>query len=464
MQAMKMLQETSLELEQQLKQEMEHNPALEVKSNMEILAGNPMEDTISKGEYEDDRAAEVVAHDENLMDAARENLAGDTALDENSISTWTPDDEEKRRLFLSSLSTQESPQEMLLDQIKDVVQDEDSPLFDACREVLGNLDDNGYLTASNDEIANGAGVDAETAEKAVHIIQSFTPDGIGGRNLREVLLLQLEHKREKGSLAWDIVDKYLEDLGRNRLQLIANALYAEVAEIQEAADRIKQLNPKPGLALASSTAPIVIPEVEILRNNDGKLVARLTKGTTPEVSIAPDYEKMQSDKSISKDARAEITDYINAVKQIMKSLEFRKSTIERIADALIFLQADFFEKGKTALKPLVMATVADILELHETTISRAIANKYVRTPFGLFPLKYFFRPGYDNAEGDSVSSTVVKFKIKELVRREDKTKPLSDNKIAEILSKDGIEIARRTIAKYREEDGIPAASLRKTHI
>lgn len=466
MQAMKLLQATTQELEQQLKQEMMTNPAIEFSSGMEVLAGNPLEDSLGKGDYEEDRAANLAEHDENLADAAFLAKDGGNPIDESSTTTWSADQEEKRQHFFNSLTAPPSFQELLLQQLRDAVEDDKSPLFKACQEVLGNIDDSGYLRASDNEIAAGAGIPLETATKAVDIIRTFTPAGIGGRNLREVLLLQLERNREKGSLAWDIVDKHLNDLARNKIPQIAKDIDADVSEVQDAITRIRELNPRPGREVSEKAAPTIIPEVTIFKNADGEWDSSLTNEAFPQVTISPDYEAMQHDKSLNKEDRAFVTKKIEEGKQLINCLDFRKTTIERIADALINLQPDFFNRGESGLKPMVMSEVADLIGVHESTVSRAISNKYLRTPWGVYSFRFFFSTGYkqeDMPNDAAVSNHVIKNRIREMIEHEDPQKPLSDQKLAELLSANGVTIARRTVAKYREEIGLPAASLRKIH-
>lgn len=469
-QSMKILQSTAQELEVQIREEMLQNPVIELTNPMEVLAGNPLEDCNAKASndkdgnnYDNDRAAEIAERDENLADSAWDSFGSDEPFDEQASSNWTSSSEDKRRHFFNSLSSDKSLPEILLEQLNEAVPDDSSPLYKACREILYNLVSNGYLDASDEEIAKGAGVTLETAVQAVKIVQSFSPPGIGAHDLREALLLQLERNNEKGSLAWEIADKYLLELSQNKIPQIAKTLDADIDEIQTAFARIKKLDPKPGHAVASTRAPIIIPDIIISRGRDGEWKATPNTDAFPSVTISKEYEEIQKDKSLNQEFKAFLDEKIKTAKQLIHNLDYRKSTIERIADALIIFQHDFFENGESALKPLVMSTVADSLDLHETTISRAIANKYVRTPYGVFSFKHFFTTGYGDLDGQSVSSRAVIIKITELVNAEDKSKPLSDQKISEILSKDGLDVARRTVAKYRDLEGIPAASLRKIH-
>ena len=444
LQTLKFLQTSSMELEQVLKEAMLANPVLELSSPAEILAGDPVQEAAS------------------LANSSKD----DDYQDDNG--TWSEEAEKKRNYFFNSLTTEESLLEYLRRQLDelDTLRRQDgshNELYTACLEVLGNLDDNGYLRASDQEIAQGAGTDAETAAKAVKIVQSLNPPGICARDLRETLLLQMERKREKGSIAWEIVDRHLEELGRNHVPQIAKELGVDISEVQEAIAHIRSFSPKPGQSVSGGSAPVVLPEVTVSRRENGDLEIMPGDAAFPTVTINEDYEKRQQDKKISKEERAFLTKSIEEGRQIISSLEYRKSTIQRIAEEIVHFQAEFFEGGPSRLKPLLMSTVADRMGIHEATVSRAVANKYMKTPFGLFPFRYFFTQGINNASGDDISAQSVRSRIAALVGREDEQHPLSDQKIADILAKDGLNVARRTVAKYREEEGIPAASLRRVH-
>ncbi len=441
LQTLKYLQASSIELEQMLKELVLTNPVLEVSSPLEILAGDPVQE------------AAMLQHSSD---------------DDRQRTEWNADDEEKRNYFFNSLTSEVSMQELLQRQLDEIEGMRDrngdrTPLFDVCIEVLGNLDDNGYLCATDQEIAAGAGTDIETAEKAVSIVQSLNPPGIAGHDLRETLLLQMERRREKGSIAWEIVDKHLDELARNRVPQIAKELDVDISEVQEALERIRSYDPRPGQALSSRTAPVVVPEVNVVRKRRGQWEVVPGDAAFPSVVISDEYEKMQQDKSLPREDRAFLGRSIEEGRQIIGSLDYRKSTIEKIAVEIVHFQREFFENGPASLKPLLMSTVADRLGIHEATVSRAVANKYMRTPFGVFAFRYFFTQGIACSDGGDVSSRAIRARISALVAREDEAHPLSDQKIADILAKDGFCVARRTVAKYREEEGIPATSLRRVH-
>ena len=462
LQALQILQEATLELQQRITSELNVNPVLEVTGNgLEQLAGNPLEDS-GLGSQNDEHAAQLAEYDESMVDAVRE--IGDEGLFRDALAgvAYDEDAEERRQHFFNSLSSEATLQDRLLEQLRDVVQD-DPHWVRICTEVLGNLDDAGYLQAGDDDIARGAGVSLAEAQRAVAIVQSLEPAGIGARDLRECLLLQLERNRERGSIAWDIVDRHLDDLARNRLPQLAKSLDADLSEIQAAAERIRSLDPRPGHALAATPVNYIVPEVVIELGPDGRWQVRMNRWTTPRLGLVQRYVDMLQEPSVPAEVKQFLREKMASAKTLMNALGERQATIERIAWVLVEMQGDFLREGPGKLRPLTMQQVAEELELHETTISRAVANKYVQTPHGLFSFRHFFTTGYQGSDGEALSSRAVKEKIVALVAQEAKAKPLSDQKIAELLAKEGLTVARRTVAKYREEEGIPAASLRRVH-
>lgn len=465
-QTMELLQKPSLELEQWLTQKMETNPVLEVRNLHEEEIGNPLEEANERTERNDDLIAEAIENDENNWEEAIINGSkdNDEPMDYDPGEKWDEDREEKYRHFVNSQTRPPSFQEALMEQLRDAVDQEKEPtLFRACMEVLGNLDDNGYLDATHEEIAKGAEVNLEIVARAIKIVQSFTPAGLATKDLRECLLSQLERNREKGSIAWDIVDKHLEDLGRNRIPLIAKEVDAEISEVMEAWERIKQLDPRPGRALVTKEAPHIIPDFKVVKRKDGHWDVEPSKYAFPEVGLDEKYLTLQKDKTLSVQDRSYLRRMTEEANSLIQQLEYRKSTIEKVALCILAHQLDFFERGQAYLKPMKMSDIANELNVHDTTISRAVANKYLDTPYGIRKFKDFFSTGYSNNEGEDVSSKVIQQKISEYISMENSAKPLSDQKIADMLQRDGFTVARRTVAKYREAAGFLAASQRKIH-
>ncbi len=457
------LQEPALELQQRIEAELVQNPVLEITGNShEISAG----DLMGEAQYPStsmDSAARMVEKDESLTDQVREDWEDGVLPDMADGQRFDSDSEERRRHFFDSLSTEPSFLDSLHEQLMDVIPPEREDLAQATETVLGNLDDTGYLKASDAEIAAGANVPLEVAQEAVKCVQHLDPPGLAARDLRECLLLQLERSREKGSLAWDIVDRHLDELARNHIPRIAKELDAEVAEIQEAVERIRRLEPRPGRLLSPKTAAIVEPDLIFEKDPQGEWTVRLNRELIPRLGISTMYTDMLKSTDMSSDDRKYLKQQIASGNTFINAISVRMSTLEKLGHEIIEYQSDFLEAGPEALHPLTMRQVAEDLELHETTISRAVAGKYARTPHGLVALRDFFAAGYQSAMGDDVSSRAVIAKITAIVNGEPSDKPYSDQKIVELLAKEGLNIARRTVAKYREEAGIPAASLRKIH-
>ena len=465
-QTMNLLQKPSLELEQELAQKMQLNPVLVVDNRREVTIGNPSEEVNERSERNDDIVAAAIENDENNWEEAVINSEEHNAepMDYDPGSSWDEDREERYRHYVDSQTRPVSVQEALMEQLRDAVdQDKQPDLFQACLEVLGNLDKNGWLDATDEQIAQGAKVDLQTVSRAIKVVQSLTPAGLAARDLRECLLIQLERSREKGSIAWDIVDKHLEDLGHNRIPQIAKAVDADISEVNEALERIKQLDPRPGRTLDNDEAPNIIADFKVIKRPDGHWDVVPNDYAFPEVSLDEYYVNQQKDKSISADYRAYLRQMIDEANSLIQQLEFRKTTIEKVAVCIVAHQIEFFERGPKYLKPMKMSDIADELDVHETTISRAVANKYLDTPYGILEFKYFFSTGYSSSEGEEVSNRVVQNKIREYIEAENKDKPLSDQKIADMLIRDGFNVARRTVAKYREAAGLLAASQRKIH-
>lgn len=468
LQSLEILQASSLELEQRVLQEIALNPLLElVTPGAEILESDLLsQDERSTREMDTELSAAVIEKDENLASALLEDLNADYL--DNYVSDLyhsRPDAEaeERRRHFFDSLSSEPNLLDLLEPQIQEAA-GADEELRELCLQIVGNLDAAGYLRSSNEELALQSGKTAQQIARAIAVLQSLYPPGLAARSLRECLLLQLEYNHEKGSIAWDIVDRHLEDLARNRLPLIAKEVDADLEEVREALTRIQQLSPRPGQLLVSRSAPVISPDAFIEKNAIGQWTVRLNYEIIPRVVLNEQYLEKLDDASVSAADKHYIRDKQNAASQLLYAIDQRQSTLGKITEALLVLQREFLEQGTEKMKPLIMATVAEMVGLHEATISRAIANKYVQTPQGLFPFKHFFNTGYSNAnDGEEISSRAIKQRLISLINQEDPQKPLSDQALSDRLKEQGLEVARRTVAKYREEENIPAASLRKVH-
>ena len=328
-----------------------------------------------------------------------------------------------------------------------------------CEYMIGNINEKGYLELSLDHITTLLKVDLEEAEQALFIVQSLEPRGVGARDLQECLQIQLEYAGEKQSLAYRIVSKHLSDLAEGKWNKIGAELRVSLTHIQEAIDLIRTLNPRPGSRYQQHVSNFIIPDatVELV---EGEYIVLVNDTTSPQLRISRFYKKLlQQEGHVKK----YVHDKMNAALWLIKSIEQRKATIYRVTKAIVEKQREFFEKGVACLKPMTLKEIAQMLELHESTISRATHNKYVQTPRGMFELKYFFSSGLSTSTGDATSSESVKARMKELIQQENRKKPLSDQKICEQLQAEGISISRRTVAKYREELGILPSVKRKRY-
>lgn len=328
--------------------------------------------------------------------------------------------------------------------------------------LIGNLDEKGYLEISTGEVARRMGVSKQEVEDVLAIIQQFEPVGVAARDLTECLLLQLRHEGLDDEPTVQIVTHHLDDLANNRFTRIADALNISVQEVQSIADVVRLLNPRPGSAYNQSETRFVIPDV-IVEKVEDEYVVMVNDSSSPRLRINRFYEKMLQQKNGQPEAHQFVQEKLNAAYWLVKSLEQRRLTLIRVTQAIVELQRDFFEHGIDYLKPMTQKEIAERVNLHESTISRATSNKYVQTPRGVFELKFFFSSALTTTMGEGASSQSVKRRIKALIEGEDRKHPLSDQKISEILSGEGIAISRRTVAKYREEMLIASSAKRKRY-
>jgi RNA polymerase sigma-54 factor len=328
--------------------------------------------------------------------------------------------------------------------------------------IIGNIDDYGYLQASVDELAFSTNIPAEQITAVLQIIQSFHPPGVGARNLRECLLLQLERADRKETLEYKIVDLYFDALGKRRLPEISRGLGIDVDEVQDAVERIGHLEPRPGRAFLPDNDQYILPEVFVQKAGEEWLVTTNNEHV-PHLRISNTYKDLMSQADSSGEVREYIREKIRAGKFLIKSLHQRQQTILNIANEIVHRQREFLEKGVAFLKPLTMLQIAEVVGVHETTVSRAVSGKYMQTPRGIFEMKYFFTSGIKTANGVGMSNTSVKDIISDMIKEEAPGKPLSDEEIVKLLAQKGIVIARRTVAKYRSELNILPSHLRKVY-
>lgn len=450
-QSLELLQAPMLELRTLVMQEMEQNPTLEEQpQEMEQLEIEPA--AIEKAEDEagiKDEFEKLAQLDDEWREYFNQSQGG---------HRYTSEEAARRQFFLDSLSQPISLQQHLMNQLTLAgLEPADHQLGEL---LIGSINEEGYLSSTLEELAATTGHERADLERVLAIVQEFDPIGVGARDIRECLLLQLRRLGKGDSVAASIVRDHLDDLGARRFADIARALKLSADEVQDAARLIATLEPKPGRIFASDATSYVTPEI-IVQKIDGDYVILLNNDQIPRLHISDHYRHLMNDEHTSAEVKNYIREKVRAGLFLIKSINQRQQTIYNIAKEIVAVQRDFFDHGVTHLRPLTMAQVAAIVGIHETTVSRAIANKYMQTPRGTFEMKYFFTPGYRTADGQSVSNKTVKDAIAKLVQEEDPAHPLSDQEIVERLGEMGFSVARRTIAKYRDELKILPSHLRK---
>jgi RNA polymerase sigma-54 factor len=477
-QSLALLQAPTLELKALVEQELQQNPVLEEIPEQEMEtrekvseSGDDLTSPTDLAEPPEDvkfdAAAERVANEPvDDFQAEFEKLVQmdqdwrDHFSQTNTVNRSTAEDEEKREFMFNSITVENSLAQHLMEQVRDTdLQGEELAIAEL---LIGNIDDYGYLKATVEELAASTNLPVEKISSVLKTIQSFEPSGVGARDLRECLLLQLERVGRDTSLEYRIIRDHMEALGRRKMPDIARGTGHSVEEVQEAIARIGRLDPRPGRAFLPVTEQYVTPEVFVVKDGENFTVTTNDE-QIPHLRISNVYKDLMSAGENNAEVRNYIREKIRAGKFLIKSLHQRQSTIANIGREIVKRQREFMEKGVAHLKPMTMSQVADVVGVHETTVSRAVSGKYIQTPQGVFEMKFFFTAGLQTASGGDVSNTSVKDMIAEIFRNENTGKPLSDQEVVKMLTAKGITIARRTVAKYRDELGILPSNLRKVY-
>ena len=449
-QSLLILQAPLLELRNLVQQEMETNPVLEELPNEPDADERSEADTAADEKFKEefDKLAKL---DEEWRDYMAQS---------SSYSGRSQEAEDKRQFFFDSIATQETLQQHLMGQLnQNVLNARDRKTAEL---IIGNIDDNGFLQTTPEEMALNTGIPQEDFENMLTLIQSFYPPGVGARDLRECLLIQLKREGRQTSLEYKIISEHMRDLGKRRFPEIARRMGISVEQVQKCANNIARLDPRPGQVFAAAPQNYVLPDVTVEKVN-GTYQVILNGEQIPHLRISNTYKDIMAQDGKGSEVKDYIRDKIRSGKFLIKSIHQRQQTISNIAHQIVKRQGEFFEKGSSYLKPMTMVQIADAVGVHETTVSRAISGKYMATPQGVFDMKYFFTPGYQTSSGESMSNTSVKGAILDLVKNEGGSAPLSDKEIVEILSKRGIPIARRTVAKYRTELNILPSNMRRKY-
>lgn len=463
-QALQILLATIPELEQRINQELAENPTLElVDTGNQDLVGNPVENDGPARDSDTDAAADMAEKDEALATLIQltENWRDYTDM-AGSSRTFSSADEERRQYMFDSLTEEHGLQEHLLQQLRET-DGLDVQMEKVCAHVIGSIDETGYLRTHPADLATSLQTSMDKVKRGIQIVQGFEPAGVGARDLRECLLLQLQRNGDTDSLEYQLIDRHLEEIGRNKIPQVAEAMRISTQHVYELLRKIRRLMPFPGSLISDKDVDFVYPELFIEKDESGEWVVRSNRNGTPRLRLSRQYLEMLEDPDVSADTKKYIREKVAGSKMLMRAIEQRRSTIERIGESIVEFQRDFLENGLEHMRPLVMSQVADEIGVHETTVSRAIANKYAQTPHGLIPIRQFFSTGYRSEDGEQVSSHGIKQKIQSLIDSENASKPLSDSKLATLLKERGFKVARRTVAKYREELGIPPSHLRRSY-
>lgn len=435
-QAIEMLQYSQLELTDFLQEELMTNPVIEMESP------EPTADKKENGGVEHDWKSIAVSLREHN--------------DKQRVLTQASKDDET--VYEPMVGDQDS----LLDHLLVQLQFSDIKALDReiATYIIENIDENGYLDLTAEEVSVKFSVDVEVFNRLLSIIQGFEPIGVAARNLQECLKLQILADEGAHILALAIVERHLKDLAENKLAVIAKVLNARLEDVQRSTDYIKTLEPKPGRKFAGNTeVRYIVPDVAVEKHRDGYQVI-INDSTAPKLHISSFYQSVLEGDDAS-GASEYISKKLNSALRLIKSIEQRRNTIFRVVTAIVEEQQDFFERGPLYLKTLTLKEIADMVGVHESTVSRAVSGKYLQCVHGLFEIKFFFQSGVSSEMGDGVSSETVKKIIKEQIDKEDQKKPLSDQFLTDLLNELGIKISRRTVAKYRDELLIPATSKRK---
>jgi RNA polymerase sigma-54 factor len=461
-QSLKLLQVNTLQLEQMLKTELEMNPVLEASDEIDAQTEEEQEQSQEQEEPKDE--TEATEEPEEDLKTSEDDIDWEEYLEEGFDLGYSYNEERdpNEETYEPTTVYSESLEEHLTKQITEKKIPEKLKLV--VQFLIGSLDTDGYLRLDLQSIAEFTKVSIFDLEEALQILQEMDPAGVGSRNLRECMILQLRMRGLHDGLAMRIISETWDLFERMKIPELSRRFNVEPREIQEAIAVLKTLNPKPGYQYAADKSSTIIPDL-IVEKIDGKYVVMLNDRSIPSLHISNAYAKLLKRGSTAKgDVKKYIREKFNSATWLIRSIEQRKNTMLRVMYAILERQTEFFEKGPPNINPLKLQDIADMIEMHISTVSRVTSNKYVQTRHGIFELKYFFTEAIaqDTPAGGSadVSTERIKNRIREMIEHEDTSAPLSDQKLAELLDKEGMAVARRTVAKYREQLKLLPARLR----
>jgi RNA polymerase sigma-54 factor len=463
-QAIKILQMSVIELQQEITDAMVDNPILE--EAMDVSESDPSVSNIgAAGEGEDNNAALAGTESpKNEVTESHDDFDWQSYIEQSSgnreylptTKNFNPDDIPNFEQILSKTTTL---YDHLMWQLRMMNPSEEE--FEIGENLIGNLNDDGYLVVLIEELEQNLGYTKDKIEDVLYAVQRFDPPGVAARNLKECLLIQAEQHEYRDDIV-ELIENHLTELETKNYNAIAKSMNTDLDEVIEISKIIHGMEPKPGRLFLSSDANYIVPDIYIVKTGEAFSVV-LNEDGIPRLRISKLYQEQLNSGTLKGETKTYIKDKLKGAVWLMKSIYQRQRTIYRVTEAILNRQMEFFEKGPQHLKPMVLRDIAEELSLHESTISRVTTNKYVHTPHGIYELKYFFNSAISRSDGDDMASESVKQKIKEMIGNEDTKKPLSDQQITEMLAEGNIQIARRTVAKYREALGILPSNKRKKY-
>ena len=448
LQSLELLQKPLPALMEELRAELESNPLLEADiSGVEIPSGDPLSvsDPGEPEKYDDEPDA---------------GLADDSEFQEElPLPPEIPANTAAHEGFFNSLAGEKTLAQQLSDEL--AVSGATPDLRELAESMIVALDEDGYLRTPLEDFATASQLPLEKMREALSLVQSLDPAGVGARTLEECLKLQIRRQHPSGS-PLEKLTEFLPDIARNRLPQVAQAMNLSMEELRKLLGELRKLSPRPGAALSPVHAAYVIPEAEIVRGEDG-LYHAVPSDRTFRLKISSSYARLLENPALSAEDRKYVQSKMHTATELIHSLALRGSTLCRIAEVIASEQKEFFDLGVEHLRPMTMRHAAEVLNLHEATVSRAASGKYVQTPRGIFEFRYFFQAGYESKGGDAVSGKSVQERIRRMIGGEDPSHPLSDDALSKMLASEGLAVARRTVAKYRDILGIPGTSIRRKH-
>jgi len=468
-QAMEILQLPLMALQERVDAELAVNPVLELREGGDGLEPQDDEEA-GPPEVRDEQALVVKDNDDQAEDFQRL----DSYQREYEPDVWDGEARSarvqsgQRDAKMDAMANTPAPAESLYEHLMEQWSfvETDEPLRRAGALIIERLDEDGYLRERVEDLAESVGgaVPLADLKAALGLVQRLEPTGVAARDLKECLLIQLAARQAAGqdvSLECELVRSFTRDIQMNRLPFIARKTDHTVDQIKQAIERLSHLNPRPGSLIGERGVPVIVPDIIVDLDEDGRPVVRMSRQSSPCLHISRAYRRMAKGRGLNRGAKEFLQNNIRSAQWLIGAIQQRQNTVLRVAQEVFAVQKEFFEHGPAALKPLPMAVVADKVGVHVATVSRAVAGKHAQTPRGIFPLRIFFSGGKTSSEGEDMAWDAIKARLQEVIDAEDKADPLNDDQLVAKLAEAGISIARRTVAKYRKLMDIPPARQRR---